>query len=526
MPRVRGPILDVLRDITFKMGGEDLTIQLERGAEIDGVHPHLGTNAAERDNPPLIRAASAEPPATTKPKVPRVIKRSGIPSPSTSFLGWGALPPTSAPLTDPSQEFEEGLVVMSPCGTPVSRAKIGGWAKTAKELAAERKEKKSMVKHGWSDSPDDPFTAFNSTATAWTKATSNEWERSWVAARMTEDKARLRKATVRRQRLQARCRTPWRSEVDSRAGYPEPEPREIKIKRHPTGSPPWYNGKPEVPLVFVIKPPKPPPAPFVTPPQYDSPIKDGLPRPEGDEEWDDEALVPGGQTAPERPTTAPPELWRREIFDGRDGPPRPELEETGMGGLLSDYAFGTMGDNGPGDSRMPSRMTNRGGTPWTEITTVGSVQRAKTPGSPLTVSASPTPAGKYRPMGSPLLQTTTPKRHHSHGLRHSCSSSRCASKKGLYGDPVSMLPVPKARIPSMSEGAKAGVKDQVLPVVNLLKGKTFQGKSQHRLYQIHGVTPKPESPRDSPRTSCLANIESFEHNLESFQLSMPVTAAE
>ena len=89
-----------------------------------------------------------------------------------------------------------------------------------------------------------------------------------------------------------------------------------------------------------------------------------------------------------------------------------------------------------------------------------------------------------------------------------------------------MLPVPKARIPSMSEGAKAGVKDQVLPVVNLLKGKTFQGKSQHRLYQIHGVTPKPESPRDSPRTSCLANIESFEHNLESFQLSMPVTAAE
>ena len=35
--------------------------------------------------------------------------------------------------------------VMSPCGTPVSRAKIGGWAKTAKELAAERKEKKSMV---------------------------------------------------------------------------------------------------------------------------------------------------------------------------------------------------------------------------------------------------------------------------------------------------------------------------------------------------------------------------------------------
>ena len=251
-----------------------------------------------------------------------------------------------------------------------------------------------------------------------------------------------------------------------------------------------------------------------------------------------------------RPETAPPELWRREIFDGRDGPPRAAGFDTGLsssdglgrlvssgfaaGGLLSDYAFGTMGETlGDGDSRMPSRMTNRGGTPWTEITTMSSVQRAKTPGFAPTIGTpgpiassgsggSSLPYTGYRPMGSPLLKTTTPKRHHSHGLRHECGRGSCASKKGLYGDPVSMLPVPKARIPGAREGAKGGgATDQVLPHVNLLKGKTYRGKSQHRLYQIHGVTPKPTSPRESPRSSCLTQMESFEHTLKSFQINVP-----
>lgn len=511
-PRFDGPILTVLRDLTFEMAGADLSTHLERGADCDAVHTNCGSNAAERDNPPLIRPGVEPFSKPQKKDVPRVVARGGVPSPSTAFLGWGSLPANPAPLVDPHQEFEEGCTVLSPCGKLVSKAKKGGWAtKTAKELEIEKKEARRAAKMQWTESPTSPFEGMNSSATVWTKATGDQWERAWVAARMTEDRARLRKAEVARQKLQAKCRTPWRSKRDKAAGYKPDAQREVKVKRQP-GSPPWHS-RGVTPSVFVIKPPKPPPSPFTTPPHLDSILKEEFPQPRGsDVTWEDDALVPGGQEAPDRPQTAPPELWRREIFDGRDGPPRLDLEEAGWapGGLLSDYEWPTTG-SAQLLSGLGKTKSSRAGTPWTEITTMSSIMsRSEAP------TRSPTP---FTMLTSPSVLSTTPKRHHSHGLREGCSHKKCTSKKTLYGPVGFMVPMPRAKIPSRVAGAISGNKDAVLPATpNILKDKKVSSRCDHRQYMVHGVTPKPASPQTSPRADYQSNVDMFERTLSRMEL--------
>jgi len=185
---------------------------------------------------------------------------------------------------------------------------------------------------------------------------------------------------------------------------------------------------------------------------------------------------------------------------------------------------------GDGDSRMPSRALDNEGRPftgfsmgmsqtagarpvtsWTEITTMSSVKKA-TPASRLGRSQTP-----FSPMASPNVKDTTPVKHHSHGLRGKCSSKRCASKKGLYGPPTRMLPVPKAKILSTKDGAVSGQKDQVLPPQpTFVTKKGILGKTMHHLYQHIGLDSKCDSPRTSPRSDFKSNLDYFENRLVSF----------
>jgi len=506
-PRFDGPILSVLRALTFEMAGADLSTHLERGGECDAVHHNCGSNAATRDNPPLIRDG-AEPITRSKSRsTPRIVARHGIPSPSASYMGWGSLPANPQPLVDPAEEFEDGCSVFSPCGKLVNLVKKGGWAtKTAKELEVEKKEERMRRRLSKSQDVNDPFATLASSGPIWTKCTSVEWERAWVAARMTEDRARLRKAEVGRQKLQAKCGTPWLSRRDREAAYQQPKPREVKVKRR-TGSPPWHS-RGVTPSVFSTKPPKKPPPPLSTPAHLDSPLKDPLPQPIGSEtRWADDALLPGGEEAPERPQTAPPELWRREIQDGRNGPPRldesdEDDESWEPGGLLSDYRWATMGA-AQETQGLGKTKGSRSGTPWSKITTMSTLkERTEVPTGSL---------ASFKMMTSPSVASTTPTKHHSHGLRHTCSNATCTSKKTLFGPVSYVLPVPRARIPSRQDGVISGTKDQVLPSQpDLFRSKVIHSKTSHRQYMVQGVTPKPTSPQASPRSDFLQCVDEFE----------------
>jgi len=220
--------------------------------------------------------------------------------------------------------------VASPCGQLCTPPKKEGWANKSireieKEKRDERKRRQLMRTEGVSAA--DALGETSGSEVLWTKCTWEEWERSWVAARMTEDKARLRKSENARQQLQARCRTPYTSVRDAKALIDQPAQYEAKVKRRP-GSPRWHS-KARIPDVFAKKQGRAAPRPLSTPPHLDSPFKDPLPQPVGSQEsWNDEALCPGGMEPPLRPQTAPPELWRREIVDGRGGPSRSDLEVT------------------------------------------------------------------------------------------------------------------------------------------------------------------------------------------------------
>lgn len=490
VPRVDGNTLSVLRSLTFEMAGTDLSTHLEQGGECDNAHPYLGSNPSEMDNPPLIRPGTAPPSMRPKKRsIPRIVSRHGVPSPSISHMGWGALPVNPSPLTDTNQSFDNGISVASPAGKLVNRVKKAGWANmTAKELETKKKEErmaKRREKLGLSV-PDGPLAALQSSGTVWAKCTGDEWERSWVAARKTEDLARLRKSEKSRQELEAKCCTPYRSKRNT---CKSPTPRDRTVKRR-SGSPTWYSKCP-TPSIFVHRPPPPDPKPLTTPAHLASPFSDAPP-PGG---WNDDALYPGGETPLQRPETAPPELWRSELCDGREGPPRKDLEEVGWtpGGLLSDYDWVTM-------------CSAAKDAPLTES------ELGRDTATRSSFGSSPTPA---RVVSSPTIASTTPVHHHTHGLRERCNVKRCVSKKMLFGPTASMMPLPKATIMSRHEGPRSGVKDQTLPAQpQMFKGKKVHSRSTHRHYMVNGVDQKPPSPQASPRADFLSGVSSFEETLE------------
>ena len=143
----------------------------------------------------------------------------------------------------------------------------------------------------------------------------------------------------------------------------------------------------------------------------------------------------------------------------------------------------------------------------------------------------------FKMMTSPSVASTTPTKHHSHGLRHTCSNATCTSKKTLFGPVSYVLPVPRARIPSRQDGVISGTKDQVCcmqsflsvslicprppgspypsPQVlpsqpDLFRSKVIHSKTSHRQYMVQGVTPKPTSPQASPRSDFLQCVDEFE----------------
>lgn len=207
-----------------------------------------------------------------------------------------------------------------------------------------------------------------------------------------------------------------------------------------------------------------------------------------------------------RPQTAPPELWRREIHDGRNGPPRLDESDEGegweLGGLLSDYSWATMGaaQESQGSGKAKGSCS---GTPLSDITTMSTVkERTQAPTKSL---------ASFKMMTSPSVASTTPTKHHSHGLMHTCSNTTCTSKKTLFGPVSYVLPVPRARIPSRQGGVISGTKDQVLPSQpDFFRSNFIYSRISHRQFMVQGVTQKPISPQASPRTDFLQGVDEFE----------------
>jgi len=143
-------------------------------------------------------------------------------------MGWGNLPANPLGLVDPRLSYEQGCKVSAPCGTPVPKKENTDWGTmTMLQIEAQKKkekQKKQMAQMGYL--ADDPLASCD-----YVKSTWEEWERSWVAARKAEDKARLRKSEYKRLSLTAKCRTPFRSENDRSKGFPieEAAMREAKV---------------------------------------------------------------------------------------------------------------------------------------------------------------------------------------------------------------------------------------------------------------------------------------------------------
>lgn len=471
VPRVDVGPFQMLRDLTFSLSSIDLNSNVRQGDECD--HPHGVNNASVLDNPQIGRPGQPPPrlPGQKVPRtIPRVVSRQGIPGPSSSFMGWGALPPNPAPLVPGNPVFEAGSTIASPCGQIVDRAvrDTTGWKSAGKKAGPMIDEETGAF-----IIDQDGDGLITQAEMLYVEAEQDQWDRSWVNARRAEATVRHSKAVASREELcYGKIRTPWRprSRAASATALKRPA-KEVKIVR-PAGSPPWMS-RCETPKVFQLKPKRPKPALLQTPLMYRSPINTD--KPGHVSHWDDEALCEGGRTPSPRPQTAPPELWRTELNDGRAGPAHPvETQKIQEGTLLSEYAFATQ-----------------------STTTLGSLnstkQRSKTPGE--------------------MWKDGETHTHHAHGLRHECNrrSSRCASRQALVFEKKDMYPMAMARIPSREAGKKSGVRDQVLP----RRKNQFKTTLGHANIwsQAGTVAPKPVEKHDE-KAEYKTGVDSFESHLE------------
>jgi len=482
-----------LKELTYDMRGIDLVTNVRQGDECD--HPHGISHASVLDEPAI--RPGPPPPAPAPRHTPRALSRQGIPAPSSSHLGWGALPPNPAPLVAGNHAFESGCTIASPCGEIVDRRPKdnSGWKNAALPTAPDIDEETGAM---FIDKSGDGI--INADEMVFVEADQDDWQRAWVGARRAESKVRHAKLVSGRVDLCYRqMGTPYKPDLASRVAAVEGskgrKPAGEKIAR-PTGSPPWRKGPCEQLKLFTKKPRRPRTSLAGTPAAFMSPIKQCKAKELA--EWNDDALCEGGKHPSPRRVEIGNELWRTEIKGDLI-----RLE----GALLSDYPFASAGAQKPKGRQQGrqsrtaasqrshsslSAYSRRGSTGFSEAS-----QRARTPGE--------------------MWSTGDMRVHHSKGLdtraHTGCNRGHnCASAQLKPSSKKMMLPMPMARIPSRASSAtRTGNKDMVLP------RRTNQFQKTTGLTNVwsqkDAVTPKPEYEVENPIMDFKMAMDGFETNL-------------